>query len=269
MIMSNKILVEYQSGDAVILTQRYTDASGTLVDPASVVLRTKDPESSITTPIINRTAIGIYTAEFVVDVVGPWVYEWKTTGGNSAVVGRFDVLASPIDQASMGRVARLVRSLMPVTWDSLAKVDYYGLDLLLSRVQVAKASVLPLPLVESDESVFPLVMQDYLATCAAIEIIPAGIEYWMNQKLMVSATGTNETTSYTDRQLALLRSLLPQLTAKKAALAGNPNIIAFGNISHEAPTVSGNDDDLLITEDPFEFPEAFNIGGTASTSGGE
>lgn len=263
-------IIEYQAGSTALLTQQYVDTDGALTDPTTVTLRSRPPDGVIRNETVTRVSEGKYTAEIEVDQAGRWVYEWKTTGGSSVTVGEFIGLASPMDAPMFGAVAQLVRSLIPTTWDSLAKVEYYGLGLLISRIQVAKASVLPLALVEADESAFPLVMQDYLATCAALEIIPAGIEYWMNQKIMVSSTGTNETTSYTDRQLALLRSLLPQLTAKKATLAGNPNIIAFGNITHEAPAVSGNDNDQLITEDPYEFPEAFNIGGStgATTTGG-
>ena len=68
--------------------------------------------------------------------------------------------------------------------------------------------------------------------------------------------------SYTDRQLALLKSLLPQLIRKAAMLAANPNIISITGSVGDAPAISGNDTGL-ITADPFEFPEAFDIAGNA------
>lgn len=258
---------EYNAGSTVRLTQQYTDSNGALANPTTVVLRVRPPDGVITTPTVTNPSTGNFESLFNVDDAGRWVYEWRTTGGNSVSIGEFDVLVSPMDDPLRGIIARQVRSLMPVTWEALKNADYYGESLLAERVGIAKALALPAALVGQDETVFTALMRDYIATLAAIEIIPAGIEYWMQQKIMVSATGTNESTSYTDRQAAFLKSLLPRLLAKAAQLAANPSVIALANSSYESPAISGNDDGQLITSDPYTFPEAFDIG-TAATGGG-
>lgn len=248
---------DYQAGSTVLLTQEYLDQEGAPTNPTTVVLRTRDPDGLVATPAVENPEVGTYTSAFVVGVAGRWVYEWRTTGGDSVSVGEFGVMPSPIEDPLTGLVARAVRSMIPTTWDALARADYYGTSLLNERIRVAKEIALGPVLADSDESTLTALMREYLATLAAIEIIPAGIEYWMNQKIAVSTTGTNETTSFTDRQLALLKSLLPQLRAKAASLATNPGIVSSLVLPGEAPMVSGNDCGVLVTEDPYDFPIAF------------
>ena len=80
-----------------------------------------------------------------------------------------------------------MQSLIPVTWAALQKADYYGEALLMQRIEIA-GTALPTVLAEADESKYTPLMRDYIATLAAIEIIPAGIEHWMQQKIAVTAT---------------------------------------------------------------------------------
>lgn len=260
----------YPSGSAVLLMQRYTDPStGDPADPTSVALRTKNPAGVIVTQTVANPEVGTYTCEFIVDFAGRWVYEWRSTGGNSATAGEFNVLPSPIDDPTQGLIAQQVRSLMPATWDALSKVDYMGPALLSERILIAKYMALPAVVATQDEVGFSPLMRDYIATLAAIEIIPAGLEYWAQQKISISTTGTNETTSFTDRQYAMLKGLLPVLRAKAASLASNPSIIPQLSLLGEGPAVSGNDDGVLITQSPFDFLPAFGDAAATTTSGGE
>lgn len=154
-------------------------------------------------------------------------------------------------------IASLVRSMMPFTWRALADADYYGLALLYDRIQIAKYRLLPSDLAQQDETGYSHLLRDYVASQAALEIIPAGIEYWMNQKITISATGTNETTSFTDRQRAL-QDLALRLQAK---IAGMKDVVADDVGIRGAGEAAAIDefDPVLVTADPYVFPEAFEI----------
>lgn len=265
--MSQNMEETYELGDSVLLKRQFFDNNGSgLYDPDTIILRTKDPVGNVETRTpLDNASVGNYSFEFVALTEGEWAYEWKAESaahGDTIHGGKFTVQASVIDSPSDSLVARLVQSLMPRTWVALRNADFYGEALLTQRVQIAKYTALPNTLAEADESTYSPLMREYIATLAAIEIVPAGIEYWMSEKIAVSTTGTQETVSYTDRQLALLKSLLPQLIRKAAMLAANPNIISITGSVGDAPAISGNDTGL-ITADPFEFPEAFDIAGNA------
>lgn len=158
--------------------------------------------------------------------------------------------------APLGLVAESVRSLMPMTWDKLSKASYFGRELLLTRVAAAKARVYPASVLATAETTWTTVMVEYAAKNAALELIPAGIEYWMNQKTTVSATGTNETTSFTDRQAAL-QKLGAWLQQEVARLVSNPDLtLALTSVS-DAPDTSYPDQADMLTESPFDFPPAY------------
>jgi hypothetical protein len=53
------------------------------------------------------------------------------------------------------------------------------------------------------EDLYPLIVINYVAKLVAIELIPAGIDYWRSEPITVSATGTNENTTYSDPVVAL------------------------------------------------------------------
>ncbi len=259
--------ITYELGDDVLLKERFFDENSSgLYDPDTVTLRTKDPLGVVVThtPLVH-SSLGNYSFEVPALTSGEWTWEWKATSvdhGDGITSGRFHVEPSVIDSTATSIIARLVQSLIPATWEGLKKADYYGEDLLTQRIQIAKYTALSTALAEADESTYTPLMRDYIATLAAIEIIPAGIEYWMQQKITVTATGVNESVSYTDRQLAFLRGLVPNLVRKAAALSANPNLVVSIGTPGSAPLVSGNDTGLL-TSDPYTFPEAFDIAGNA------
>lgn len=176
-------------------------------------------------------------------------------------------VASPV----LSIVENLTRSELPLTWDSLATdsaniAGGIGIDGLRLRVQQTKNIVLPTVIAQLDEITYPAALQSYLAKRAALDLIPTGIEYWMRRgKIAKSATGTNETLSYPDPVNAL-KALADRLTVEVAQLAADPNVIPQVGTLTEAPAVS-NDGDAL-TEDPFEYPPAFQASGTQQSATG-
>lgn len=155
-----------------------------------------------------------------------------------------------------GDIAERTRGLLPVTWDALENDGRYGDTLLATALEIARETVLGKQTTEADEDTIPRVVIDYVAKIAAIEIIPAGIDYWMSESLSVVTTGTNETETYTDRA-AMLRQLRNDLLAETRSKAAD--IAAL--VGYQTPTVArprmNTINDLLLTPSPQEFPRPY------------
>lgn len=160
-------------------------------------------------------------------------------------------------------IAFFVRTLMPRTWEALRTESWYGDQALDLRIRSARYTELPLTLAEANESTYSFALKDFIAAVAALEIIPAGIEYWMRQKITKSATGTNENVTLID-PVASLKELEKRLMAKVERLRGNPNIIGNLALPGELPAISDDGDPLTLN--PFDFPPAFGVStGAAGT----
>lgn len=248
--------------DGVVFTKAHIQESPPAGPPNWTTRATTDLDP-VYTDALNPPAYNFTTNAATLD---PAIYRilWEDASGAQEAG---DVWAS--DSESIGLVADMVKSLMPHTWKALAKADYYGTDLLMKRVKVAKYKAFPAVYAEAAESTYTMLMIDYVAKIAALEIIPAGIEYWMNQKISESATGTNETISYTDRRAAL-EKLADRLVREVSSIAANPNLVPFLNAlgANDVPDVSGNDDGLFITEEPFDFLPAFTTATTSAVGSG-
>jgi hypothetical protein len=157
-----------------------------------------------------------------------------------------------------GDIAERTRGLLPVTWDALEGDERYGDALLAAALEVARETVLGTQSTEAEEDAMPRVVVDYVAKIAAIEIIPAGIDYWMSQTIAVVTTGTNESETYTDRA-AMLRELRNDLLSETRAKAADiATLVGFWPTSTMAPRPRINtQSDLLLTPSPQEFPRPF------------
>src|SRR5438270_9279715 len=98
-----------------------------------------------------------------------------------------------------GAVADRVRALIPVTWDALEKDQRVGDSALQSAIDLAKNMTTGQAITPVQEQNYPVIAVDYMAKLAIIEICNTAADFWMNQSLSVSATGTNENLSYVDR----------------------------------------------------------------------
>src|SRR3974390_255619 len=98
-----------------------------------------------------------------------------------------------------GAVADRVRALIPITWDALEQDPRVGDTLLQSAIDVAKANVTGTVIDPTQENTYPILVVDFIAKTAALEIIPTGIDYWMNQSIAYNAVGTNDSATYVDR----------------------------------------------------------------------
>jgi hypothetical protein len=130
--------------------------------------------------------------------------------------------------------------------------------MLQGRVERAKYEVLGASApIEGAEATLPENQIEHIAKRAVLKIIPAGIEFWVNQPITKSTTGTNEVVSYESR-IAALRELYARLTQEIAI--EEPNVTPILQTSG-FPAVSDGQSDILVTANPHEFPPAYG-GGT-------
>jgi hypothetical protein len=75
---------------------------------------------------------------------------------------------------------------------------------LQGHIETTKLRVYNAVVLVDEEEDIDIRVQDYIAKLACLQVIPAGVDYWMNQFQSVAVTaGTNEVTSYPNRVEAL------------------------------------------------------------------
>jgi hypothetical protein len=154
-----------------------------------------------------------------------------------------------------GIVAQRVRGLIPFTWYELSRSEQYGDDLIEQAIDIVEWTLFKTSLTALEESVLNLFVVDFIAKLVAIEIIPAAIELWMNQPIVVSATGTNETVSYEER-IDALRKLREDFLKETREKAAEIDVILGTNRGPSLPLLNTIADPFL-TPSPQEFPRPF------------
>ncbi len=80
----------FDIGDLVRCEGRFANLIGTLVDPATVTFKVKDPNGDVTTYLYDTDAqvikqdTGIYYVDVSVDKAGTWYYRFNSTGTSQA-----------------------------------------------------------------------------------------------------------------------------------------------------------------------------------------
>lgn len=161
--------------------------------------------------------------------------------------------------ALSGAIADRLRGLIPITWDALSNDPRVGDAPLQSAIDVAKATVTGAVVNPTAEQNYAVVVVDYIAKVAAIEITPAGIDYWMNQSIGFSSTGTNESLSYTDRarQLAEMRVVLVEETRTKQMEISKLIQYWVDNGRAVPQLSSATINPFHLTPSPEEFPRPY------------
>ena len=89
----------YLVGNLVNITAIFTDGTGTLVDPDTVVLEVLTPASVLVQPTVVRDSVGAYHAAYSLIGLsaGTYRYRWTSTGGaQAAAEGSFKVTKSAV-----------------------------------------------------------------------------------------------------------------------------------------------------------------------------
>lgn len=156
-----------------------------------------------------------------------------------------------------GAIAERVRGNLPVTWDALSRDSRFGEALLRSTIDTVKERVTGENIAPAMEATYPLVVVDFLAKHAALELCTPGIDYWMSEPTSESATGTNENHTFVDRAEALRQlreDLLKQTRLMQPEVAP---LIGYRPLTNAPrPLINTMDDDFL-TPSPQEFPRPY------------
>jgi hypothetical protein len=161
--------------------------------------------------------------------------------------------------AVTGAIADRVRGIIPVTWDALSRDTRFGDVLLQNAISTKKEEIFGVAVSAAAEDLYPLAVLNYVAKLVAIELIPAGIDYWRSEPVSVSATGTNENVSYSDPVVALQQLREDLLAASRADWEFVQPLIDFRRLSGARRPLMNTIDDELLTPSPQEFPRPYRV----------
>jgi hypothetical protein len=157
----------------------------------------------------------------------------------------------------VGAIADRAKAFIPITWHGLSTDTRYGTTMLQGRINRAKYEVLGAGYpVENAEVTLPENQIEHIAKRAVLKVIPAGIEFWIDQPITKTTTGTAEVVSYESRVQAL-KQLFAQLTNEVAV--EEPIVTPILQTSG-FPGVSDGDHEILVSANPWEFPPAYATG---------
>lgn len=158
-----------------------------------------------------------------------------------------------------GAIAERTRGILPVTWDMLSQDARYGESLLRTTIDTVKEEIFGVVTVPSLEATLPLIVIDYAAKRVALQLITPGIDAWRDSPIVVTTTGTNENTTYSDpvEALRLLRENL--LAETKLAWPMVQPLIDFRRVSGARVPVLNTIDDELLTPSPQEFGRPYRV----------
>lgn len=156
-----------------------------------------------------------------------------------------------------GAIAERTRGILPITWDALMRDPRYGDALLQPVIDTAKESVFGSVMSVAAEDNQPLVVIDYVAKIAALELIPAGIDFWMNQSIAETTRGTNEVREFESRAQRLMELRKALLEETRSRLAEIIGLVGYRRNNGKSVPRSSTMDDEFLTASPQEFPRAY------------
>lgn len=157
-----------------------------------------------------------------------------------------------------GAIAERARGILPVTWDALAADQRYGDGLLQSAVSLVKENVFGVVVAPDAEAAYKLIVIDYAAKLVVLELIPAGVDFWMNEPMSESATGTNENHTFVDRA-GTLRELGRDLLIETRRIGPDIAVlVGFRRVSSKSVPKLSTMDDEFLTPSHQEFPRPYS-----------
>jgi hypothetical protein len=162
--------------------------------------------------------------------------------------------------AVAGVIAERARGIIPVTWDALSRdTARFGETQLRIAVDSRKDEIFGAVVAPAAESAYPLMVISYVAKLVALDLLDPGIDYWRNEPISVSATGTNENTTYTDPVVALeaLRKSLLEQTRREWPLV--KPLIPFTRVTNAPRARINTLDEEFLTPSPQEFPRPYRV----------
>lgn len=109
------------------------------------------------------------------------------------------------------------------------------------------ATVIPATL---EATTYNPLLLDYAAKCVVLQVIPAGADYWSDQLVSETTTGTNESVSFPDRIGSLWR-IHARLLAEVGEMAGEV-LVFLPRKGRRIGLPQVSDSDLpMVTQNPF------------------
>lgn len=166
--------------------------------------------------------------------------------------------------SGLGAVADFVKMHMGgEIWKGLTGSINYGETFIARAIALVKERIFTNPPDVAGEDALPRRVLDYVAICAALELIPAARDYWGSQHISAT-TGDDpaESVTYADRAKlmdTLRDDLMRQLAAAQAAALPLIDAPVMRSVD-DGPAID-EDDDYRSTEDPRAFPNANDFPG--------
>jgi hypothetical protein len=161
-----------------------------------------------------------------------------------------------------GAIAWRARTELPATWDALANASTFGDASLQMRLDFVKYTLFATVVAQStEESVYPPPSIWLAAKKLALDLIPAGADYWSDQAINFSASArqSSEGVSYPDRISSLWR-IHARLIAEVDQLqqlvgtSGSGGVVATKRRIMPLSSTDGTD---FRTPSPLSFPNQY------------
>lgn len=146
---------------------------------------------------------------------------------------------------------------MPETFGALRKSKLFGTASVQNKTDFVKYRLFATVVTaEEESSVYNPVVLEYAGKAVALQLIPAGLDYWGSQEKAITTKGTEEDIEFFDR-VEMLLELQKRLWAEMEELL--PIVERDINITPSTkarPRVGPTGEDK--TTDPQKFPAEFN-----------
>ena len=168
----------------------------------------------------------------------------------------------------MGAITDVVKSYVPASYRAMVEAtitdktgtryNYYDLAMLQDLADYVKFRLFGTAVAASLEAtLYDPLLTNFIGKLTTMQFIPAAVDFWGDQTIQESLSGTNESTSYPDRRDGLWKvfeDLKEQVAAEYDELAGDYGFIFRGGAS-ALPRVTYGDNGrgILVTDDPQTF----------------
>jgi hypothetical protein len=190
---------EIPNGAIVSFKMRYANNANLKVDSGASIVDPVKGKVSYSWGDNDLNEVGEYSA---------W---WEIIAGDKLVDSEeFSIIVAkhaPGYRTTTGAIYRIASSFLPSTWSALEASNNYGDALLQQKVEYVKMHILGYSLPVEDEVNLDIRVLDFLAKNVAAKVIPAGIDYWLDQKVSVTIEGAGaaqEIYDYEDRAESLM-----------------------------------------------------------------
>lgn len=104
-----------------------------------------------------------------------------------------------------GAIADRAKAIIPLTWDAFEKDRRYGESLLRASIDIVKERVFGTVVAPEAESIYPLIVVDYVAKLCVIDLLTPAIDFWLQHPIHVQTKDPSEIESFENRAENLRR----------------------------------------------------------------